>query len=72
MGPFVRREDNPLLETDPQRSIFGPGHHSIAPGAFNDLLMFYHSKINDQDYAPRRTRYVPVEFDEDGQMRLKE
>ena len=47
-GPFERQSDNPILHKsiDPAAGFWGPGHHSVVEGAYNDILMFYHTKVS--------------------------
>lgn len=69
LGPFVKYDENPILHQNPDAGFFGPGHHSMAPGAFDDRLMFYHTKVSAEPAFDRRIRYVPMEFDDSGHIR---
>lgn len=41
MGPFVYADNNPILSTTADRTIHGPGHHSILQEG-NDYYIVYH------------------------------
>lgn len=71
LGPFTKRDDNPILRRNEAIDLYGPGHHSLAPGADCDLLMFYHSKLSEERGWPRNVRYVPVYFDATGGIQLE-
>jgi hypothetical protein len=72
MGPFRRRADNPILHKDRALNLSGPGHHSVVEGKYGDLLIFYHSRNNGQrDPIPRFTRYLPMYFDEGGNIQIR-
>ena len=70
LGPFERYPDNPLLRTDAEAGIFGPGHHSLVEGAHGDLLLFYHTQRTAKQGWDRRIRYAPVSFGDDGLLSL--
>ena len=63
LGPFTRYPENPILSKNVELEFFGPGHHSIAPGANDDLLIFYHTKSTSVAGYDRRVRYAPIRFD---------
>ncbi len=62
LGPFEKAASNPFLKAVPDKGFFGPGHHSVAPGACNDRLMFYHTKVTQAQGWERRIRYTPIAF----------
>lgn len=68
-GPFTRYGENPILSSDMDAGLYGPGHHCVVDGAFGDLLMFYHTKANPEKAFDRRIRYTPVEFANGGHIR---
>jgi len=70
MGPFERYPNNPLLEVDLEAGFYGPGHNSVVEGAYDDLLLFYHTKVDVVQEWLRRIRYVPISFDAQGLIRL--
>jgi beta-xylosidase len=70
LGPFVKSPGNPILRTNPDAGFWGPGHHSLARGAFDDVLIFYHTKLGREAGWDRNVRYAPVTFD-DGGVRLE-
>ena len=63
LGPFAKSPDNPFLSQVPEKGFFGPGHHSIAPGFCEDLLIFYHTKVSGETGWERRLRHAPLSFD---------
>ncbi|MCA9771034.1 MAG: family 43 glycosylhydrolase [Myxococcales bacterium] len=69
-GPFERQADNPVLRKVPELDFWGPGHHGVAPGAFGDLLVFYHTKVMPEPGYDRRIRYTTMRFDEGGAIRI--
>lgn len=70
LGPFEREHDNPLIHTNAEVGFYGPGHHSVVAGAFDDLLMFYHTKISPEQGWERAIRYAPISFDDNDQIQL--
>lgn len=70
LGPFVRRDDDPILASTPSGVLIGPGHHSVVAGAHDDLLVFFHTKISPESGDERRVRYAPISFDAEGRIRL--
>lgn len=41
LGPFVEAENSPILKTDRERNVYGPGHHTLF--TYNDkIYMLYH------------------------------
>ncbi|MBZ0253210.1 MAG: family 43 glycosylhydrolase [Candidatus Methylomirabilis sp.] len=69
-GPFTRYPTNPILRKNEAADFLGPGHHSLAPGAFGDTLIFYHTKAEAAPRFDRRIRYAPIDFGEDGLLAL--
>lgn len=70
MGPFVRRPGNPILATKATKKMFGPGHCAVVEGKYNDLLIFYHARDVRGGVAIRKTRYLPLYFDETGNIKV--
>ena len=68
---FARQEHNPVLAQDPQHGLFGPGHCSVVAGAFDDLLIFYHAKVDAVQYSARRTRYAPIVVNAAGELEIQ-
>lgn len=69
-GPFSRYPSNPILHRSEAEGYWGPGHHGLVEGAFDDTLMFYHTKTSAEKGFDRRIRYVPVSFGGDGLIGL--
>ena len=72
LGPFTRDPRNPLLKTNAEIQFYAPGHHSVAPGAHDDFLIFYHTKVDTERNDSRRVRYGPLWFDEDGVVQVEQ
>ncbi len=72
LGPFTRDERNPILQSHVETGIYGPGHHSVAPGAYGDQLIFYHTKVAPEDGEERLVRYGPLWFDDDGKIQVEQ
>jgi beta-xylosidase len=71
LGPFTRRADNPILRKSAEFNLAGCGHHSVVEGKNNDLLVFYHTREwGDKPSAVRKTRYMRMFFDRNGQMQV--
>jgi hypothetical protein len=66
VGPFTRASNNPILASDFERKIIGPGHHSVVriPGT-DDWFVFYHSHKGDLD---RRVSIDRMAFNGDGSI----
>lgn len=69
-GPFEKQTDNPFLKKNPEAEFWGPGHHCIVDGAFDDRLLFYHTKVSTGKGFDRRLRYVPVSYQDDRTFQL--
>ena len=70
LGPFVRYSGNPILKTNLDAGIYGPGHHSEVEGLFGDRLMFYHTKVSAEIGWDRQVRYTPMCWSDSGEIRL--
>ena len=66
-GPYEDAANNPVLKADPERKIFGPGHHSVIQ-VQGDYFIAYHR----QDFyfyptcSERQVCIDRMEFDENG------
>ncbi len=67
-GPFTRQVHNPFLSRASAEKLWGPGHCSVAPGARDDLLVFYHAKVEPTQYSARRARYAPIAVNGAGEV----
>ena len=72
LGPFVRDTRNPILKSNVETGIYGPGHHSVVQGAHNDQLIFYHTKVSSEEGEGRLVRYGPLWFDEEGRVEVEQ
>lgn len=68
LGPFERVEDNPILATDADSEFYAPGHNSLVEGPDGEMLAFFHVKLDDGVFGPRRPMYAPITFDEEGNL----
>lgn len=63
-----KKERNPVLKTDSEKGIFGPGHNSFTYDENGQEVMVYHARsyeniIGDPLYDPNRhARLLPVEW----------
>ena len=70
LGPFERQEDNPVLATDVDTALYAPGHNCMVAGPNGETLAFFHVKLDDGLFGPRRPMYAPITFDDDGNLRF--
>lgn len=68
LGPYARYPENPILATDESKQLYGPGHHSVAPGLDGEPVIFYHAKLTPEVGADRRLRRAPLELDAAGRL----
>ena len=40
-GPFIEADNSPILEKDPSKQVYGPGHHTLTT-INNELYILYH------------------------------
>ncbi|MES2731629.1 MAG: family 43 glycosylhydrolase [Bacteroidota bacterium] len=69
LGPYTDGENNPLLETNKEKEIYGPGHHSILKHG-DKYLVFYHRQDKNR-YPTCNYRFLCVgelTFGEKGTM----
>ncbi len=69
-GPYTDAPNNPILEKDPAKKTFGPGHHSVIE-VNGDYLIAYHRQ-DFQFYPTCSERQVcldKLEFDSNGLIR---
>lgn len=69
MGPFDFADNNPILETNEDNTIHGPGHHSILQEG-NDYYIVYHRHNNPHSTRGffRQVAINKLEFDKDGRI----
>ena len=68
-----KKERYPVLKTDPEKGIYGPGHNSFAKDDAGRDIMVYHARTydgiraRDPLYDPNRhAHWLTVEYDENG------
>lgn len=69
-GPYTDAPNNPILEKDPSKKIYGPGHHSVIE-INGEYLIAYHRQ-DFQFYPTCSERQVcldKMEFDDNGFIR---
>ncbi len=64
-GPFVRYANNPILSSDPDLDIFGPGHNAVVQGPDGQDLIVYHAKIRSGPGFNRRIFVGEVSVEDD-------
>ncbi|MBA5728433.1 family 43 glycosylhydrolase [Aerococcaceae bacterium INB8] len=71
LGPFEKYKDNPILSSDLENGISGPGHNSITVGPNNEeLYIVYHIHTDpDNPTGDRRMAIDPIYF-EDGILKV--
>lgn len=69
MGPYVFADNNPILETNADSTIHGPGHHSILKEG-NDYYIVYHRHNIPQSTRGfhRQIAADKLTFDKDGRI----
>jgi len=67
-GPFVRYADNPILGSDEELGLWGPGHHALVQGPDGSTLIFHHAKIGPGAGFNRRIFVGRVDFDAGGEI----
>jgi beta-xylosidase len=59
LGPWVKAEENPILEADRAKGISGPGHNSFAYSPDGkELFMIYHAHTNPKRPSGDRAVYI--------------
>jgi beta-xylosidase len=72
MGPYTRDPRNPILKTNMETGIYGPGHHSVSYDGNGEPLIFYHTKVSPDQGDLRAVRYGPLWFDEQGRVNVEQ
>lgn len=70
MGPFTFGKNNPILATNADETVHGPGHQSVLQ-VNNDFYLIYHrhnNPHNDNGYH-RQVAADKMEFDEEGNIK---
>lgn len=60
MGPFRKYRGNPLLDTDWNFDIWGPGHNSVVTDPAGQGWLFYHTKRTTGWSWDREIRRIPI------------
>jgi beta-xylosidase len=68
LGPFTKREDNPILRQ--RGSVLGAGHHSIVqiPGRDEWIIAYHRFRIPDGNGYNRETCLSPLRHGADGRI----
>jgi len=72
LGPYTRDPRNPILKTNMETGIYGPGHNGVATGVHGEWLIFYHTKIEAAQSDTRQVRYGPLWFDDEGNLNVEQ
>lgn len=71
MGPFEKSEENPILSSDLEQEVSGPGHNSVTVGLDNETLYaVYHIHTDSENPSGDRRPAIDRLFFEDGQMKI--
>lgn len=72
MGPFKKSESNPILSSDLENGISGPGHNSVTVGLDNKTLYaVYHIHTDAGNPSGDRSPAIDrLYFEEDGEMKI--
>ena len=59
--------NHPVLVTDEQKGLFGPGHNSFCQAPDGSVWMIYHGNlVSGTGWQGRSVWIAPVTFEEDG------
>ena len=67
-GPFEEGENSPIAVTDPEKGVYGPGHHSVFTENGQHYILYHQIFPQDKDYVLRQLRLDSLNFKEDGQI----
>lgn len=69
MGPFEFGDNNPILETSPDSTVHGPGHHSILKEGDNYYIVYHRHNIPQSTRGFfRQIAINKLTFDKDGRI----
>ena len=71
MGPFTKSTENPILASDLEKGISGPGHNSVTVGLDNETLYaVYHIHTYPEFPSGDRRPAIDRLYFEDGEMKI--
>lgn len=66
-GPFTEAPNSPVLTSDPEANILGPGHHTVfTEGTDHYILYHRHTIPFDPEFIGRQLCVDPLRFNADG------
>lgn len=70
MGPFTKSEHNPILSSDLENGVSGPGHNSVTVGPDGETLLAVYHIHTSPEYpsGDRRPAMDEIYFDEEGNL----
>lgn len=72
MGPFIKSEKNPILSSDLENGISGPGHNSVTVGLDDETLYaVYHIHTDPGNPGGDRRPAIDRLYFEDGEMKIE-
>lgn len=70
-GPFTEAENSPILKTNKELQVYGPGHHTIYPFQGKNYMLYHRHKLPfESGTAFRQICINEMQF-EDGKDRIK-
>lgn len=71
MGPFTKSENNPVLSSDVENEISGPGHNSVTVGLDDETLYaVYHIHTYPEHPSGDRRPAIDRLYFEDGELKI--
>jgi beta-xylosidase len=73
LGPWAKADENPILATNQDIGVSGPGHNSITRSPDGqELFIVYHSHADPKKASGERVVNIDrLQFDEDGRLKVK-
>lgn len=71
MGDFTKSEDNPILATDLEKGISGPGHNSVTLGLDDETMyIVYHIHTDPENPSGDRRPAIDILYFEDDKLKV--
>lgn len=68
-GPFTEAQNSPLLETTPDSTTYGPGHHSVFTENNQDYILYHRIYPQTKDYVLRQLCLDSLNWDANGNIK---